>query len=234
MAIAHSIIIPAYNEEKKIEYAVREVSHAFARFGATYEIIVVDDGSRDRTGLIVRKLAKSIPYLRLIRHRKNSGKGAAIKTGVRHARGRLLFFLDADLSTHPREFAEFLPYLEEYDVVFGSRRTRGTTITKRQPRFRIWAGKLFNFFVRSALQVPFRDTQCGFKAFHRRVRPLFLRLTSKRWVFDAEFLANAVHRGFSLKELPVTWHHGRESRVRLRDVFNIFRELLRARRTLLR
>ncbi len=162
--MTYSIVIPCWNEEKTIGRAVLETRAFFESLAAPFEIIVVDDGSADRTAETVQNLSKEIPELRLIRHEKNLGKGAAVKTGVAAASGEWILFLDADLSTHPSAFKKFLPHLAEADIVIGSRRSSGGNIAEPQPWMREKFGQLFNLTVRLLFRLPYRDTQCGFKA----------------------------------------------------------------------
>lgn len=230
MPTAFSIIIPAFNEARTIGKAIRETKRIFDDLDASYEILVVDDGSSDTTASLVKTLARSIPQVRLIQHAKNQGKGAAVKTGILEAHGTWALFLDADLATHPSQFRKLLPYLEKDDVVIGSRRVSGSRIAEQQPFYRVWAGRLFNLIIRWYLGIRFQDTQCGFKAFHRRTFSLFKSLNSKGWTFDVELLLRAQEKGFTIQEVPVTWRHGRETRVRLSDAWIIFRELHQMKR----
>lgn len=223
--IRFSIIIPAYDEENTVAKAVWETRRVFDALGEPYEIIVVDDGSTDRTSSIVTDLSKRIPQLKIAIHSRNLGKGAAVKTGVMEARGDIFLFLDSDLSTHPSEFASLVPFLDEHDIVIGSRRVAGANIAERQSLYRTWIGRLFNLIVRMYLGLPFHDTQCGFKAFSAKTKPLFRSLKTSGWAFDVELLANAARRGYRIKEVPVTWRHGRESRVRIGHAFEILRDL---------
>lgn len=231
MSCAYSVIIPAYNEERTIVRAVRETVDVFRGLQKPFEIIVVDDGSRDRTAAVAARLRTEVPELTLLRHAANRGKGAAVRTGVERARGDAFLFLDADLATHPSEFPSFLSALRTADVVIGSRTMRGARIPEPQPWYRVLLGKLFNLVaVRWYLGLPYHDTQCGFKAFTQKTKPLFRQMRSSGWAFDAELLMRARRAGFRIAELPVTWRHGRVSRVRLRDVWQIAKELRGIRR----
>lgn len=227
MSLAFSAVIPAFNEEKTVLRAIRETKHAFDGLGRPYEIIVVDDGSTDKTAEIVASLRSQIPQLTLIRHTKNFGKGAAVKTGAEATMGEIILFLDCDLATHPSEFASFLPLFEVADIVIGTRRVRGARIEERQPHYRVWLGRLFNLAIRTYLDLPFHDTQCGFKAFTKKTKPLFASLRTHGWTFDVELLVNAQRQGYKIKEAPVTWRNGRESRVKLSHALEILRELYR-------
>ncbi|MCE9585784.1 glycosyltransferase family 2 protein [Candidatus Uhrbacteria bacterium] len=230
MPTEFSVIVPAYNEAPTIEAAVHEIRSTFSELGCLYEIVIVDDGSTDETATIATALSATIPQIRLIRHEKNQGKGTAVKTGVLAASGIWVLFLDADLATHPSEFKKILPYLDTADIIMGSRRVLGARITKQQPFYRVWLGSAFNLFVRRYLGIQFHDTQCGFKAFHRRTLSLFNALNATGWAFDVELLLRAQEKGYMIQEVPVTWRHGRETRVRLADAWSIFRELLRMKR----
>jgi len=128
-------------------------------------------------------------------------------------------------ATHPSQFRKFLPELEKADMIIGSRRVSGSRIAEQQPFYRVWAGRLFNLFIRWYLGIRFQDTQCGFKAFHRRTFFLFKSLNAKGWTFDVELLLQAQKKEFVIREVPVTWRNGRESRVRLSDAWGIFQEL---------
>lgn len=226
----YSIILPAYNEEQTIERAIQEVVRVFAVLGKAFEILVVDDGSKDQTALITKRLQPTIPELQLIRHKQNQGKGAAVKTGVRTARGDFFLFLDCDLSTQPEEFKKCIPFLKTHDVVIGSRRVKGAHIVDPQPWYRSFLGRCFNFLVRSYLHLPYHDTQCGFKVFSKKTKPLFNQMESKGWAFDVELLVRARQSGFLIKEIPVEWRNGRESRVRLMEMWKIWEELMRIKK----
>lgn len=225
--LAYSVVIPAYNEEKSIARAVRETRRVFRLYRKPFEIIVVDDGSRDATREIVRGIQTKIPELILIRHRANLGKGAAVRTGSLAARGEHILFLDADLATHPSEFTKFRPHLADHDVLIGSRRVAGAEISVPQPAYRHLLGRLFNLAVRRYVGLPYRDTQCGFKVFSRPAKALFLLQRSGGWVFDVELLKRARERGLRIKEIPVTWNDGRDTRVRLDHAWRILQDLRR-------
>lgn len=225
-----SVILPAYQEERTIERAIREVSAVFSEIGKPFEILVVDDGSTDATSEAVDRII-DVPGLRLLRHEANQGKGSAVRTGVREAVGDVLLFLDCDLATHPSHMKAFLPHLENADVLIGSRRVAGARIDVQQPQYRVRLGQLFNVMMRAASGLPFRDTQCGFKVFTRRAADVAFRdLETKGWAFDVEALIRVQNAGLIVIELPVEWRNGRESRVRLRDAGSILRDLWRLRR----
>ncbi len=221
-----SLLIPAFNEAHTIARAVDETRRFFDALGS-FEILIVDDGSVDETASIVERLQRDDARVRLIRHQSNLGKGAAVKSGAAQALGDVMLFLDADLSTHPEAFRAFLPLLPTADILIGSRRVDGATIAEYQPFYRNGAGQIFNCFIRYYLGLHFQDTQCGFKVFHRRTLYLFEHLESKGWAFDVELLLRAQRDGLVIREVPVTWRNGKESRVRLSDAWSILRELRR-------
>ena len=226
MVSEYSIVIPSYNEERAIGRAIQETVRVFDALHAPYEVLVVDDGSSDQTAAIVQESMRTLPQLKLIQHPANQGKGAAVRTGVQATSGHFFLFLDADLATHPSEFEKVLPALQHADIVIGSRTTQGSVIARQQPIYRVLLGKVFNrLVVRWYLGLPFFDTQCGFKVFHQKAKPLFENLQSSGWAFDVELLLRAKGADLRIAEVPVKWRHGRESRVRLRDVFQILREL---------
>jgi dolichyl-phosphate beta-glucosyltransferase len=232
MSLRYSVIIPAYNEVRSIARAIAETYAAFSRFGEPFEIIVVDDGSRDETRAMVEGASKAFPGVVLIRHERNQGKGAAVKTGVAAAQGEIFLFLDADLATHPSEFEQCIPLFGAHDIVIGSRRTAGAEIVEGQPWHRVLAGRTFNAIIRGYLGLPFLDTQCGFKAFKANAKPLFAELGTSGWVFDVELLGQAMKRGMRIAEVPVAWKNGRESRVKIGDAGKIIQELRAVRRRL--
>ena len=230
MPVLYSIILPAFNEEAAIERAVRETAASFDALGQPYEIIVVDDGSTDRTAALVEAMRADIPALRILAHKTNRGKGAAVRTGALSAAGEVTLFFDCDLSTRPATFRAFIPLLASTDIVIGSRRVPGAVITRAQKRWRSSLGRIFNAFIRLYLRLPYRDTQCGFKAIKRTALPILQTIESDGWAFDVELLARARAKGLKIAECPVTWSNRRESRVRLGSAWSIFNELRRIKR----
>ncbi|MBM3204673.1 glycosyltransferase family 2 protein [Candidatus Uhrbacteria bacterium] len=218
-----SVVLPAFNEEATIERAVVETARVLQETGSSFEIIVVDDGS-------IQPMRIDNPLVQLIRHEQNQGKGAAVRTGVLAAKGECICFLDCDLSTHPDEIKKVIPFLQTHDLIIGSRVMKESRITKPQPWSRVLAGKIFNFFVRSYLSLPFHDTQCGFKVFRSSLKPMFGQLQSRGWVFDVELIVCAQQKGFRIQEIPVEWKHGSMSRVQWSDGWNMFQELRRIKK----
>ncbi|MEW5745314.1 MAG: glycosyltransferase [Nitrospirota bacterium] len=223
-----SIIVPAYNEQKRIEKTLEAVNGYFSGIPVTREIIVVDDGSSDATVSVVEGLKRKIDNLSVVTYRPNRGKGYAVKRGIEACRGEYILFTDADNSTPIEEFGKFYPLLKENKVVIGSRYITGSDIVVKQPRLRVLVGRLGNALIRFFLLDGVKDTQCGFKAFqYEAARAIFSRMKIDRFGFDIELLAIARLLDFSVKEIPVSWYNSPESRVRpVKDALRTFRELL--------
>jgi dolichyl-phosphate beta-glucosyltransferase len=228
-----SIVIPAFEEEGRIGASVDKILHYLAGKPFAAEVIVVDDGSADRTSDVARKaLEGRVPY-RLIRLDDNRGKGAAVKAGVLASAGRAVLFTDADLSAPIDELDKFLPRLDEgFDVVIGSRAIPGCDIRVPQARPRQAMGRFFNRLVRLFVMKGCQDTQCGFKLFRREAAlDLFTRLGTAGFAFDVEVLLLARELGYRIAEVPVVWCDSRPSRVRMvRGSWRMLRELLAIRR----
>jgi dolichyl-phosphate beta-glucosyltransferase len=231
-----SVIIPAFNEEKRLPETLKDVLRYLAGCECSSEVVIVDDGSTDATAAIVNGWNAPPVPLRLIFHpdRANHGKGAAVRRGMLAARGIHRLFMDADNSTTCEQVAGFLPHIAEgYDVVIGSRDIAGAVIPIRQPWYKMLAGDAGNLVIR-ALAVPgVRDTQAGFKLFtDRAAEEIFPRLTLERWGFDVEILAIARRRGLRIKEVPITWRNDPESKVRFSSYLSVLTEVWKVHRNL--
>lgn len=210
-----SIIIPAYNERGKIAPCIRSVASWFRRRGEPIELVVVDDGSSDGTAAEARAALRGSRGGRVIACRPNRGKGFAVRTGVKAARGERILFLDADLSTLPGEWPKLKARLDlGADLAIGSRKMRGARLDRRQPWWRERMGKVFTWLVRRLL-VDVSDVTCGFKAMTRRAgRALFGAQRLDDWSFDAEILFLARKRFLRVDEVPVRWKDNPRSKVR--------------------
>jgi len=227
-----SIVIPAFNEQERIGSTLSVIARYLHERKLRAEIIVVSDGSRDRTPEVVRAQAGEIPELSLVELRENRGKGFAVRTGIEKARGRYVLFSDADHSTPIGEFDRFLPFLEAgISIVIGSRALPNSRIEIHQNRVRETMGKSFNLLVQSLVISGLKDTQCGFKAFEREaIRKIISRQRVERFGFDVEILYLAEKFGYSIREVPVHWINSPQSRVRiLRDSSRMIWDLLRIR-----
>jgi glycosyltransferase involved in cell wall biosynthesis len=229
---SYSIVIPAYNESARLGATLDRVLQYIHAQGLDAEILVVNDGSRDNTAEIIRSYVKKDPVLRLIENPGNRGKGYSVRNGMLQARGRIVLFTDADLSSPIEESTKLFQALDEgADIAIGSRWLRAETQTQRQPLHRQLFGRIFNLLLRVSLGLKFKDTQCGFKAFRRpAVDAIFPLQKIERWGFDPEILFLARKFGFKVKEVPVAWGHSGGTRIHpLVDGSRMFQEMLRIR-----
>jgi dolichyl-phosphate beta-glucosyltransferase len=220
-----SIVIPAYNEELRLPASLERIARFLEESGRSGEVIVVDDGSRDRTALVAESFRKQIPSIKVLSNGVNRGKGFSVRHGMREAGGEFVLFSDADLSAPIEEAEKLIRALEEgYDVAIGSRAVNRDLIEVHESPFREVAGIIFNKIVRLILRLPFVDTQCGFKAFRReRCGILFAQQTIERFGFDPELLYLARHHGLRTIEIPVRWAHSPATKVNmLRDSIQMF------------
>ena len=228
-----SVVFPVYNKEEWIAASLDATIAYLSGKPFAAEVIVVDDGSRDRTAEAARAvLAGRVPS-RVIRREKNRGKGASVKEGVLAASGEVILFSDDDLSTPIEEFDKLLAALRAgADVAIGSRALPGSDVRVRQRRPRELMGKAFNLLVRLLVLKGYRDTQCGFKAFRREAATdLFSRLQTTGFGFDVEVLVLCRELGCRVAEVPVVWSDSPPSRVRfIRGSLAMLRDLLRIRR----
>jgi len=228
----YSIVIPAFNEKARIGQTLERVLECVHGHGWNAEVLVVNDGSRDNTAAIVEGFAAQDPIVRLINNPSNRGKGYSVRNGMLQATGAIVMFTDADLSS-PMEEAEllFAAIREGADIAIGSRWLEVKRQTLRQPLYRRFFGRCFNAVTRMVMALPFADTQCGFKAFTREAaRTVFQLQRIERWGFDPEILFIAIKRGYSIREVPVTWGHDERSRMSyLKDGLKMLEELVYVR-----
>ena len=212
---AYSIVIPAYNESARLGGTLEKVlAYVHAR-GWDAEVIVVNDGSQDNTANIVGTFAAKDAAVRLVENPGNRGKGYSVRNGMLHARGGIVIFSDADLSSPIEEAPKLLQALAAgADIAIGSRWLRAETQTQRQPLHRQVFGRIFNLLLRVTLGLKFKDTQCGFKAFRQpAVRAIFPLQKIERWGFDPEILFLARKFKFRVREVPVAWGHSGGTRI---------------------
>jgi dolichyl-phosphate beta-glucosyltransferase len=232
-----SVIVPAYNEEARLEPTLREAAAYLRSRGRRAELIAVDDGSRDGTGALVRRLADEIAELRLIRLPANRGKGYAVRTGVVNARGARVLFMDSDGATPMAELERLEAALDAgADVAIGSRAMASDQVRVKARLHRRVIGRAFHLLVSALAMRGFRDTQCGFKLFTAAAaQDLFTRMRMNRYSFDVEVLLMARLRGYRVDEVPVNWAHRPGSRVNLvTDSLRMAADLVAIRARLLR
>jgi glycosyltransferase involved in cell wall biosynthesis len=228
----YSIVLPAYNERERIAATLGKILAYAALRDWDAEVIVVNDGSTDDTPKIVNDYARTNPALRLLENPGNRGKGYSVRHGMMDARGEILLFSDADLSTPIEESEKLLAAIANgADIAIGSRWLDTRLQIRRQPFYRRVLGRIFNLALRSILGLRFKDTQCGFKAFTRRsAQAIFSVQRIERWGFDPELLYLARRFGFGVREVPVAWAHREGTRISpWRDGIRMFGEMLRVR-----
>ncbi|MCX7925649.1 MAG: glycosyltransferase family 2 protein [Fimbriimonadales bacterium] len=224
-----SVVIPAYNEETRIERTLQRVVEYLNARGDSYEILVVSDGSTDATEAIVQRFAQAHPQVQLLAYQPNQGKGYAVRYGILRARGEWILFSDADLATPIEELEKLEPYLKQgYPVAIGSRPLRESQLVVRQPFYREMAGRAFNKAVQLLAVRGIHDTQCGFKLFTREAaQEIFSRCRLNGFSFDFEALYYAQRLGYPIAEVPIRWMHQEGSKVRLlRDGLRMLRDLV--------
>lgn len=213
-----SIIVPAYNEQDRIESTVAAIVEYVRRHHISFELLVVDDGSRDRT----RQKVQQFIHLQHLEDRacvvalpRNEGKGAAVRAGVMRAVGKFILFTDADNSTPIEELGNFLTAIEDQDILIGSRYLKTSNVQKKQPWYRILISRMANMVIQAFLIDGIKDTQCGFKMLrYQAAKDIFSRMRIDGFGFDMELLALAEVLGYRIKELPVAWFDSPLSRVR--------------------
>lgn len=233
-----SVIVPAYNEEHRLLPTLERLHAYLSAQPLRYEILVVDDGSKDDTCGVVIRAMSSIPNLELVRQMPNKGKGAAVRRGMLHARGQIRVMCDADCSMPPEQLPRLLaPIIAcKAEISIGSRYAEGAKTDVKQPLYRVLWSRLCNKVIQRSLVPGVRDTQCGFKAFTAEAaRDLFASATIDGWAFDLEILALARRRGFAIAEIGVEWKDDNRSRVNpLKDMWKVIREAMTIRRNIKR
>lgn len=234
-----SLIIPAYNEEKRLARTLQSVREYLGKQPYDYEILVVNDGSRDGTASLVRNLAKSIPRLALIDNEENHGKGFVVRQGMLKATGAVRLFMDSDNSTDIEHFDAMRPlFTTGAHVVIGTRDRRDhpdATQAIPQPFIKRLAGDMGNLMIQLLVLPGIWDTQCGFKAFSAEAaEKIFSAATVDRWAFDVEILGLAKKLGYKIAMVPVHWINDADSRVKPLAYVQFFFEVIKIWRRLRR
>jgi dolichyl-phosphate beta-glucosyltransferase len=225
-----SIVIPAHNEEVRLPSTLEQVWAFLERQSFESEIIIVENGSSDRTLELAQAFARRHPAAQVLQE-TDAGKGLAVRRGILYAQGEYRFICDADLSMPIEEVLRFLPpRTPDYDIAIASREVPGA-IRYGEPAYRHLIGRVFNFMVRTITLPGIQDTQCGFKCFRARVaEDLFHVQTIDGWTFDVELLYVALQRGYRVIEIPIPWYYHPGSRVRIiSDSFQMLADLFRIR-----
>ncbi|MEK7062262.1 MAG: dolichyl-phosphate beta-glucosyltransferase [Patescibacteria group bacterium] len=230
-----SVIIPAYNEAKRLPLTLIDINKHLKKADFSYEILIVNDGSTDETAEAVARFSHIMENLRLI-NQKNTGKGGAVKNGMLEAKGQIRLFMDADNSTAIDQFDKMMPYFsvkdgkEGYGVVIGSRDVKGAQLVPPQPWYKRLVGNLGNLFIQFMLLPGIWDTQCGFKAFTAEAtEKIFPLIKINRWGFDVEILALAKKFGYKIKEIPVVWVNSPFSHVKASAYIQVLWEVVKIR-----
>ena len=228
-----SIVVPAYNEEKRLQSTLEKLYSYLKIKDYEYEVIVIDDGSSDKTSEVAlsSELAK-IGKLSLLKNEKNEGKGFSIKRGILSSRAEFILFTDSDLSTPIEELDEIFLSIQTHDIVIGSRSIEGADIRVHQPFYRELMGRIFNILVNIFVLKGFIDTQCGFKLFRSTAaKDIAKELKINRFGFDVEMLYLAKKKNYKIKEVPVIWLDSPTSKVNpIFDSFKMFIDLLLIKR----
>lgn len=226
-----SIIIPCYNEEKRLPETLLKLHEYLSRQKYSYEILAINDGSGDTTKEVISRMMQKVPRLAVIHLPKNRGKGAAVREGMLHARGEYRLFLDADYSVSLEHLDDFFPHtLNGFDIVIGSIEMSGASIMEHAGPWRRATGKIAKYITRALLSLDIQDTQRGFKLFSRSAAEmLFPRQTVEGFGFDMEILFLAREHGLSVKELPVEWKNSAGSSVNFLSYLEALRDILKIR-----
>ncbi len=225
-----SVILPSYNEEKRIASTLLDIDRYLSRQNYDYEIIVISDGSKDKTVSVATKTGELIKNLRVIDNKENRGKGYVTKQVMLEAKGEYRLFMDADNSTKIDHLDSFWPEFNNgNDIVIGSIEVKGAKIEEKSAWYRRLLGRISKYIIRIIAGLwEIKDSQRGFKCFNQKsAEAIFPKQTLTRWGFDFEILALAKKMRFQIKEMPVDWHNPSESRVKLSSYFKTFIELLK-------
>lgn len=230
-----SVVLPAYNEEGRIGLTLEALDQYFKKQSFEYEILVMNDGSSDRTAEVVKGYEQKVKGLRLIDNAQNNGKGYVVRQGMLEARGKFRLFMDSDNSVPVDYFDEFLPYFSQrYDVVIGSIEVAGAKVEEHAAWYRRFLGHWAKLLIRVLAIWEIHDTQRGFKVFSAKAaQDVFALQTLTRWGFDIEILVIAKSLEYRIKELPVVWKNPSGSKVSLGAYFTTLRDLLVVKKNLI-
>ncbi len=225
-----SIVIPCYNEEKRIVDTLQKIIDYSVEKIESCEIIIVDDGSIDKTCDVLKPyLATNI--VRLIKLKRNMGKGYAVRKGVLASKYKWVLFTDADNSTSIEMVERLYGYTNRYKLIIGSRNLKDSNRVIKQPFYRSFSGNIFPVLVRVILGIKIKDTQCGFKLMERDItKELFKKQEEYRFAFDVELIKNCLEFNIPVKEVAIDWYNDTSSKVKFKDAVDMFKTLWRLRR----
>jgi len=233
-----SVIIPAYNEARRLPKTLTEIDKYLRKQSYDYEILVVNDGSRDKIAEVVRCLTPGVKHLRLIDNKENKGKGAVVRQGMLEAKGEFRLFTDADNSTSIDQLEKMWPEFEKgSDIVIGSRDVKGAVLNPPQPWLRnVILGEGFRLLRKIIVGLwELGDTQCGFKCFTKKAAEnIFPKCKIDRFAFDPEILVIAKKLGYKIKEIPVYWKNDPESKVKFKSMIKMLIDLFKIRWNLIK
>ncbi|MFA5052637.1 MAG: dolichyl-phosphate beta-glucosyltransferase [Parcubacteria group bacterium] len=230
-----SVVIPAYNEAERLPATLVDIDKHLREADFDYEILVINDGSKDNTAEVVRKFMPLVKGLRLTGGDVNHGKGYVVRKGMTEAEGKFRLFTDADNSTTIDHFFKMIPYLEgaegeKYDIVIGSRDVKGSKLVPPQPWYRRILGNVGNLIIQILVLPGIWDTQCGFKCFSEEAASrIFPLMKINRWAIDVEALAIGKKMGYKIKEIPITWVNDLRSRVKSSAYIGMLRDVVKIR-----
>ncbi len=222
-----SVVIPAYNEERRIGKTIKKIIRYLGNKKTSYELIIVDDGSKDATVNVINKFRSK--RIKVLRNNSNRGKGYSVKRGILYSKGDYSLFTDADLSTPIEELEKLSGYLPKYDIVIGSRKAEESKIVESQPFWRVFAGNMFPLVVKILMGMNIKDTQCGFKLFNMKTcRKIFEKQGINGFGFDVELLYLAKKHNLKIKDVGVKWYNDSETKVKfIRHSASMFFELVK-------
>jgi len=233
-----SVIIPAYNEARRLPKTLTEIDKYLRKQSYDYEILVVNDGSRDKIAEVVRCLTPGVKHLRLIDNKENKGKGAVVRQGMLEAKGEFRLFTDADNSTSIDQLEKMWPEFEKgSDIVIGSRDVKGAVLNPPQPWLRnVILGEGFKLLRKIIVGLwELGDTQCGFKCFTKKAAEnIFPKCKIDRFAFDPEILVIAKKLGYKIKEISVYWKNDPESKVKFKSMIKMLIDLFKIRWNLIK
>jgi glycosyltransferase involved in cell wall biosynthesis len=224
-----SLIIPILNEEKRLKKGITRILDCCIQEGWDFEIIIVEDGSTDRSVEIIKEFCSKEKRVHLLSLDRRYGKGGALLNAIKQCKKDNIGYLDIDLSADPLEFTRLIPFAKEFDMVIGSRIVRGGLNPVQRPLIRNFLSKMYALYFACLFNMKIYDTQCGFKLFRKEsILPIISTIQTNGFAFDTEFLVKSFLHGLNIMEVPINWHHENNSKLNIyKAVFNMSRDLLK-------